>query len=275
MSIGGTIRKIYESRPNILKTIWVNFKVLDFYDAIKFPIILYGRVELRGLKRGSIVFDNIMTATLRIGGGGGFYGRVPQFHTLYHNYGTHLVHGRCNILNGGIVNVTDGAVLETGKRVSIGANVRIKCSDRIFIGDSCMVSWDVQIFDTDFHYVLVDGNKIMRNNKPVIIGNAVWIGSRVSILKGTELPDGTIVSSNSLVNKSFVEGGGNLVLGGVPAKKIGSGKRRLMYNGDDMPSLIAVDTQLNQLFSKDKNLEQINISDVLSMSADREDLGAL
>ena len=262
MPVVATIKKVFESRPNLLKTLWVNFKVLRFVDAIKFPIVLYGRVELKGLKRGSIVFDNVSTAILRIGGGGGFYGRTPHGHTLYHNYGTHYAHGRCNILNGGIVSITEKAVLETGKRVSIGANVRIKCTDRISIGNSCMLSWDVQLFDTDFHYVVSEGKTILRNNKPVIIGNSVWIGSRVTILKGTALPEGSIVSSNSLVNKDFTRGNEipmNLVLGGVPARVISSGKRRYMFDGDDMPSLIAADELLNALFLENRSLTQIGV----------------
>lgn len=264
------VKKLFESRPNLIKTIWVNFKVLRFRNAIKFPIVLYGGVELRGLKRGSIVFDKIATATLRIGGGGGFYGRVPRSHTLYHNNGIHHVHGRCNILNGGIVNITDKAVFETGHRVSIGANVRIKCTDRITIGDSCMVSWDVQIFDTDFHYIVSDGREILRNNKPVIIGNAVWIGSRATILKGSEIPDGTIISSCSLVNKNFM-GGANccldMVLGGVPAKVIGSGKRRFMFDGEKMPSLIAADALLNKQFLENKSLNRMNVESITKNNA--------
>lgn len=262
MSVGGNIRKIIELRPNLLKTIWVNFKVLKFKDAIKFPIVLYGGVELRGLKKGSIVFEKVSRATLRIGGGGGFYGRVPRSHTLYHNHGTHYVHGRCNILNGGIINITDKAVFETGKRVSIGANVRIKCTDKIAIGDSCMISWDVQIFDTDFHYVVSEGKEIMRNNKPVIIGDTVWIGSRVTILKGTELPEGTVVSSNSLVNKSFKEEGADLALGGMPAKIIGRDKRRFVFEGEDMPSLIAADEKLNRVFSENRDLFSVDVENV-------------
>lgn len=257
MGIGKTLRKIIQLRPNFFKTLWVNFKVLGFRDAIKLPIILYGRVEIRGVKRGSIVFDKASKATLRIGGGGGFYGRIPRHTTLYQNMGRHIVHGRCNILNGGIINITEQGTLETGKRVSIGANVRIKCTDRISIGDSCMVSWDVQIFDTDFHYVISDRKSIARNNKPVIIGDAVWVGSRVTILKGTKLPDGTIVSSNSLVNKDIV-GGADLVIGGVPAKIIGSNKRRFMFDGEDMPSLIAADEKLNKIFSQNSSLVSID-----------------
>lgn len=260
--MGGTLRKIIQLRPNVFKTLWINFKVLGFKDAIKLPIILYGRVELRGLKRSSIVFDKVSTAMLRIGGGGGFYGRIPRHTTLYQNMGKHIVYGRCNILNGGIINITENGILETGNRVSIGANVRIKCTDKISIGDSCMVSWDVQLFDTDFHYVISAGKEILRNNKPIIIGNAVWIGSRVTILKGSELPEGTIVSSNSLVNKSFKEEDVDLVLGGIPAKIIGRDKRRFVFEGEDMQSLIAADEKLNRVFSENRDLFSVDVENV-------------
>ena len=37
------------------------------------------------------------------------------------------------------------------------------------------------------------------------IGSHVWIGSRVSVLKGAIIPDGCIVASNSVVGKVFTE----------------------------------------------------------------------
>lgn len=52
----------------------------------------------------------------------------------------------------------------------------------------------------------------------VIIGEHCWITSRCTILKGVELPNNTIVASNSLVNKKFTEE--NTILAGTPAKVI-------------------------------------------------------
>lgn len=50
----------------------------------------------------------------------------------------------------------------------------------------------------------------------VIIGEHCWITSRCTILKGVNLPNNTIVASNSLVNKKFTEE--NLLIAGCPAK---------------------------------------------------------
>lgn len=40
-------------------------------------------------------------------------------------------------------------------------------------------------------------------SKDVFIGECCWIGNRTNIMKGTVLPDNTIVSSNSLLNKDY------------------------------------------------------------------------
>ena len=44
----------YFFRTNMLKTIWFNFKMLPFRQAIHFPIFLYGKSEFRNLS-GKIV----------------------------------------------------------------------------------------------------------------------------------------------------------------------------------------------------------------------------
>lgn len=73
--------------------------------------------------------------------------------------------------------------------------------------------------DTAFHYVenLLDGD-IKPLTSPIVLGNNIWIGNRTTIAKGTELPDYTIVASNSLVNKDFSSIGENCLIAGLPAK---------------------------------------------------------
>lgn len=53
---------------------------------------------------------------------------------------------------------------------------------------------------------------------PIKIGKKCWIGANVTILPGVVLGDSTIVGANSVVTKSFPEGG--VVVAGVPAKVI-------------------------------------------------------
>lgn len=250
-----SIKKLIKSHINVLKTIYINIKILGFKKGIRFPILVFGRIDLGEGIEGSINFDSVSFGVLRIGGGGGFYGRVPYNTTIFSNHGKIIVHGRCNILNGAIISVSKNGCLEIGKRVSIGANARIKCTTKIMIEDSVMISWDCQIFDTDFHYI-VSGNEILRNNKSIYIGKYSWVGSRVTILKGTFLPENTVVATCSLVNKPFNYSNTSIVIGGIPAKIIGYDKKRFMLKGDDMQSLIEGDSLLNEEFNN-KNIEKI------------------
>ena len=56
----------------------------------------------------------------------------------------------------------------------------------------------------------------MNRSKGIIIGNHVWVGNRVHILKNTVIPDNTIVGTKSIVNKPFEDT--NTVIAGIPAQ---------------------------------------------------------
>ena len=51
--------------------------------------------------------------------------------------------------------------------------------------------------------------------QPIIIGNHVWIGMNVTILKGVRIGDGAIVAAGAVVTKDVPE---NTLVGGVPAR---------------------------------------------------------
>ena len=92
-----------------------------------------------------------------------------------------------------------------GKNFGITGDVSIHCYENINIGDFFSSSWNVAIDDTDHHKLMdVEHNEEKAETKPITIGNNVWICQKVSILKGSNLPDWTIVSSNSLVNKKYL-----------------------------------------------------------------------
>lgn len=57
----------------------------------------------------------------------------------------------------------------------------------------------------------------IRDNKPVIIGNDVWIGAYVSILPGVHIGDGAIIAAGAVVTKDVEP---YAIVGGVPAKTI-------------------------------------------------------
>ena len=52
----------------------------------------------------------------------------------------------------------------------------------------------------------------------IIIGNHVWVGHAVKILKSSMINDDSVIGSSSLVNKKFENG--NVIIAGFPAKVI-------------------------------------------------------
>lgn len=60
-------------------------------------------------------------------------------------------------------------------------------------------------------------NSKLRNNKPVVIGNDVWIGANVCILPGVNIGDGAIIAAGAVVVKDVEP---YSIVGGVPAKLI-------------------------------------------------------
>ena len=41
-------------RPNVWKTLYLNFKVFQLKDAIRLPVLCFGKIRLEGLRRGCI-----------------------------------------------------------------------------------------------------------------------------------------------------------------------------------------------------------------------------
>jgi acetyltransferase-like isoleucine patch superfamily enzyme len=115
----------------------------------------------------------------------------------------------------------------TGSKIHIGDNVRMSgttiCSDNeIFIGDRCVIGSDVIIADTDFHSLIPEirsssNDKKGSKNKPIYIGNDVFIGAKSIILKGTNLGNNVVVGAGSVVTGEFED---NLIIAGNPAKAI-------------------------------------------------------
>jgi acetyltransferase-like isoleucine patch superfamily enzyme len=51
----------------------------------------------------------------------------------------------------------------------------------------------------------------------IVIGNNVWLGAKVTVMKGVTIADRCIVGANAVVNRSFYEAS---MIAGIPAKQI-------------------------------------------------------
>lgn len=89
---------------------------------------------------------------------------------------------------------------------------------RIIFGNDCLISNNVEIHTTDYHKIYdMDRNRI-NGDKDNIIGNNVWIGLGVTILKGLIIPDGTIIGAKTLV--AGIISKKNTIIVGNPARVI-------------------------------------------------------
>lgn len=105
------------------------------------------------------------------------------------------------------------AVLRIGNNVSFGNRTQIHCGNYIEIGNNSIISWDCCIMDRDYHAFNADSEFA----KSVVIGNHVWIGCRVLILKGVCIGDGAVIAAGSVVTKDVPP---MCLAGGNPAKVI-------------------------------------------------------
>lgn len=109
--------------------------------------------------------------------------------------------------------------LSIGSNFSMSEYSRIVSHGQIHIGNHVTIARFVSILDHDHHCELKNGQMVMTGYdvSSVTIGNNVWIGDKVTILRGAEIGSNCIIASNSVV-KGYLEG--NAIYGGIPAKKI-------------------------------------------------------
>lgn len=88
----------------------------------------------------------------------------------------------------------------------------------VVVGEDCMFSNDIQIRSSDSHSILDLGGKRLNQADDIVIGKHCWLGLRCMLLKGTEIPDYTVVAGGATCTKKYTES--NTIIAGVPAKVV-------------------------------------------------------
>lgn len=193
-------------RIGFLKTLIVNFRLLPFKQAVHLPIVVTRATKLECLS-GKILFHcNPYLGIIKIG---------TQLSDLFcwnlgnsllsikgemHVYGWIQIGPACSFV------VDENAKIYIGKRMCFGAKSFLLCRNQIELGDDVRCGWEVQIFDTNFHYIKnIEDGSVVRREKEVIIGNNNWFGNRCTVMPGTKTNDFFIAASNSLCNKDYTE----------------------------------------------------------------------
>lgn len=98
----------------------------------------------------------------------------------------------------------NGCTLEIGDRTTFGGIriINVGSENKISIGQDCLFSDKIELWASDTHYIYNENDNLINQEKPVFIGNCVWVGSRVIILKGVTISDGSIIGMGALVTKN-------------------------------------------------------------------------
>ncbi len=114
--------------------------------------------------------------------------------------------------------------IHIGQRTSF-ENTRIQTFNshaRIAVGERCMFSYGINLYQTDGHPVLsVETREVLNRVGNMCIGNHVWVGANATITKNVTIGDESIVGWGAVVSRSFPES--HCVLAGNPARIVKQG----------------------------------------------------
>lgn len=87
------------------------------------------------------------------------------------------------------------------------------------IGNKCLFSTDITIRSSDSHTIYdITTKEALNIPIGVNIGNHVWVGTGVDIMKNTRIPNDCVIAARALVSGQFEQP--NSIYGGIPAKLI-------------------------------------------------------
>jgi maltose O-acetyltransferase len=108
--------------------------------------------------------------------------------------------------------------ISIGEDTIIGEGATLDGRVALTIGNHVDIASEVMIYNAEHD---INDETFKATNEPVVIEDYVFIGPRAIILPGVTIKKGAIVGAGAVVTKDVEE---NAIVGGVPAKVIGSRK---------------------------------------------------
>lgn len=113
--------------------------------------------------------------------------------------------------------------IRIGPRSFCGEGCIFGCNLSITIGRDVLIAQMVTLRDTDHIFDAIDIPMIDQgiSSEPIVIGDDVWLGHGVVVLKGVTIGNGAVVAAGAVVTKDIPP---YAIYGGVPARQINSRK---------------------------------------------------
>ncbi len=138
---------------------------------------------------------------------------------VWSNKGTVVFQGTAYLGNG--TRLRNNGVLTLGHNFQVSGNSFLHCREKMTFGKNVSIGWECVFMDGDGHRIFSMESRqnpggALNGNRPVDVGDHVWVGAKVMVTKGAKIPSGCVVAANSCIYKVFEEE--NCVLAGYPAK---------------------------------------------------------
>lgn len=115
--------------------------------------------------------------------------------------GKFLIRGNFICRDNNHINIKSG-ILKIGNNVFFNNGNSINCHENIYIGNDTILGEGIKIYDHDHN---IESKKLIKDSgfrkEKVKIGNNIWIGSNVLILKGTQIEDNCVIGAGSIIKE--------------------------------------------------------------------------
>ena len=204
----GTIRTLLSGRYDNIATMRFFFKSGLYHQSRNlFQVAIHRRTKLT-LGRGFSVDGDF---SLHVGDDQGHFPRGTRSSLRVGDGARIVLTGNERLLSGHQIDIGPHAEIRFGGGY-INHDAKISCQHGISIGRGTIIGENAFIMDSDSHELLGGAPPTA-----ITIGEKVWIGARVTILKNTVLNDGVVVAAGSVVAGTFPA---KALIGGVPARVI-------------------------------------------------------
>ena len=201
----------------IPKTIFLNFKLFSFFDAVKLPVWVTYNTKIKIMGGQAIVNGKISPFMIRIG-----FHECSECNstdtTLLQIRGKLVFEGTAHIGRGSKIIVYKNAILELGDNFAISASSTISCRKHIKFGKDMQFSWDCLVMDSDTHIIMDEQGNCINPDKEIVFDDKVWIGNGCMILKGAHVPNNCVIGARSVVAGSKFDD--HTIIVGNPAKSV-------------------------------------------------------
>jgi len=122
--------------------------------------------------------------------------------------------------------------LYVGAKTVFGTDNTVNCYVGVHIGEECLFADSVYIVDFDHNYwdpvIPIRSQGIAKD--PVRLEGNIWVGTKVTIIRGVTVGRGAVIGAMSLVNRDVPP---YAVVGGVPARVLHYRPRPLGEGGEE------------------------------------------